>query len=390
MKYAGKALLVALSAMLAACGDNTVAPKAQDQDVPNVSGGGITSALSSVDTARFSMTISAAYPTTIALGAGNSIRFPAGSVCDPSTSGYGIGTWDTACTPLRVPITVNVKAWMDGSGHARIDFNPNIRFVPSVLPTGWVELAFRDYAASQDPFFNILYCTDPRYTSTCIDEAKTDPTLATVKDPVTGQLSRRVKHFSGYMVGAGDDCSACLSGMNMSASKIGATSPAASHDVKYTAVKTRGNKPGTSASADIGPAGGTLRLNSAGLTVEVPPGAVSAMTHFSVSTAPGDFLGYSFEPHGTHFAVPLRATQSLRSLNAPANNLTLLGVAYYPSDASLNIADGTVLSSELLDIIVDKPSQNVSFNIWHFSGYMFVSGRSNFEIELRAQEKEAR
>src|SRR4051812_19166642 len=89
VKYAGKALLVALVATFAACSDNTFAPDPQTHDVQNVTGGGVTSALSAVDTTRFSMTISPWSTTTVQLGSGNYITFPPSSVCDPATSGYG-------------------------------------------------------------------------------------------------------------------------------------------------------------------------------------------------------------------------------------------------------------------------------------------------------------
>ena len=65
---------------------------------------------------------------------------------------------------------------------------------------------FGDQAASQDAFYNILYCasTSANYKR-CIDESKTDPSVATLRDPLTGRVYRRVKHFSGYTVGA-DGC----------------------------------------------------------------------------------------------------------------------------------------------------------------------------------------
>jgi hypothetical protein len=379
VKNLGKTTLLALVAMMAACGDNTVAPKSQADEIANVSGGGATGALTQTDTTRFSMTINPWSSTTVWLGAGNSITFPAHAVCDPTKSSYGMGEWDKPCTTLNAPITVAVKAWLNAAGHASVDFTPvdftpNIRFVPSVLPSGWVVLSFADYAASLDPMFNILYCTNMAQTN-CINEATTDPTVATVRNAVTGQVTRRVKHFSGYMVGAGDDCPDCRSGES-SVNPTHAPSATTAQSQKYKVVTVHGGKPQMTASADIGSEGGTFNLPSSGLTVVVPPGAVATRTHFSVTSQPGNLLGYSFEPHGTTFAVPLRVTQSLRSLNAPANQAVPLGVAYFASESHVDALAGTVLSSELLDIDVNYPAQAVSFNIWHFSGYMFVSGRS--------------
>ncbi|HEY5061470.1 MAG TPA: hypothetical protein VII52_08025, partial [Gemmatimonadaceae bacterium] len=67
---------------------------------------------------------------------------------------------------------------------------------------------------------NIAYCPD--LSSACIDESTVDPSLQTTSDPVTGQVTRRIKHFSGYLVGAGD-----AMGMSSDMNKVaaGKTSP---------------------------------------------------------------------------------------------------------------------------------------------------------------------
>src|SRR5262249_24916451 len=76
------------------------------------------------------------------------------------------------------------------------------RFVPSSNPSQWVVLTFADLQASLNPMFNVLYCVSSN--SQCTDESKTDPSLVTVRNPVTGKVTRRIKHFSGYNVAAGD------------------------------------------------------------------------------------------------------------------------------------------------------------------------------------------
>jgi hypothetical protein len=202
MTKRSKFALVGLVAAVAGCSD-VVAPPQSVQDSTPVIGGGVTTALSGMDTVKFPITIDPWHSTTYYLGAGNSLTFPAGSVCDPTKSTYGIGQWDQPCTAARSSVTVQVKAWLDATGHPRVDFTPNLRFVPSVLPSGWVVLTFADYAASLDPFFNILYCHNEH--DKCVDESLTDPSLITERNPVTGKVTRRIKHFSGYNVGAGDD-----------------------------------------------------------------------------------------------------------------------------------------------------------------------------------------
>jgi hypothetical protein len=194
------AAVLGLAASLAACSENSMAPR-DTSPTTSVAGGGATAALTSNDTIRFSITIEPWHTTYYYLGQGNSITFPAHSLCMLGSS-YGPTEWDKPCMPAWSSLTVNAKAWLDGSGHARVDFDKHIRFVPSSNPYQWVVLTFADLQASLDPFFNILYCPD---TGACYDESKLDPSLATVRDPVTGKVTRRIKHFSGYNVAAGDD-----------------------------------------------------------------------------------------------------------------------------------------------------------------------------------------
>jgi hypothetical protein len=203
MRTTSRLAVLALAAGLAACSDNTMAPKTEVARPQSVHGGGVTAALTQTDTFRFSVTINPWTRTYWDLGAGNSIVFPAHSLCDVYRSSYGMGEWDKPCTPATNSQTIQVKAWLDGAGHPRVDFYPNVRFVPSNDPYNWVVLSFADYSASLNPFFNINYC--PVVTSNaCIDESRSDPSVATVHDPITGKVTRRLKHFSGYNVAAGD------------------------------------------------------------------------------------------------------------------------------------------------------------------------------------------
>ena len=211
MNSMGKLALLGCAALVAACSDS-VAPRsasggAPAMDAPEtgvalMSRGGLKKPLTQTDTDRFSITIDPSSTTSYVLGAGNVLTFPAGSVCDPARSSYGDGEWDKPCAAAQTAITVTVKAWLDGTGHPQTDFSPNLRFVPSNLPSHWVEISFGDSRAAFDPKSAILYCRDPH--AKCIDEARKDPSLATRRDPLTGKVMRRIKHFSGYLVGAGD------------------------------------------------------------------------------------------------------------------------------------------------------------------------------------------
>ncbi|HEY4217026.1 MAG TPA: hypothetical protein VGM67_07810 [Gemmatimonadaceae bacterium] len=201
MKFGTRFALLTVALLSAACSD-TVAPHSPATGATSFNGG-VTAELTPLDTVRFTITIDPWHSTMFSLGAGNVLTFPAGSVCDPAHSSYGDGQWDKPCTAARTAVTENVTAWLDAHGHAQVDFSPNLRFVPSMLPTGWVTLTFADVQASLDPMFSILYCKDVH--APCVNESKKDPSLLTVRDPITGKVTRRIKHFSGYLVGAGDD-----------------------------------------------------------------------------------------------------------------------------------------------------------------------------------------
>ena len=202
MHKASRIALLSALAAIAACGESATAPPTRSIRATGENGGGSNASLTRWDTLRFSFVIDPSRVITYNLGAGNSIVFPAGSLCDPTTSSYGAGTWDQPCNVATSPLTENAKAWLDPAGNPHIDFNPSIRFVPTPNPAGWVVISFTDWYQASNPWVNILYCPTP--TSTCVNEALSDPTLATVENPVTGQITRRIKHFSGYNVAAGD------------------------------------------------------------------------------------------------------------------------------------------------------------------------------------------
>jgi hypothetical protein len=128
-------------------------------------------------------------------------------------------------------------------------------------------------------------------------------------------------------------------------------------------------------SFDAGP-GGTVSANrTAGLSITVPPGALSQTTHITVTVKAGNIYNYQFQPEGLQFAVPVVVTQDV-SDNSLIGSLLggLLGSnkaakgAYYSAptlqydpetgQATVNELEPTIIGSGLL-----------SFQIKHFSGY---------------------
>lgn len=131
-----------------------------------------------------------------------------------------------------------------------------------------------------------------------------------------------------------------------------------------------------SASATIGPLGGVLSLPGAGLTVVVPPLAVKSPTKMSVTALAGSSVAYEFEPHGIKFTVPLVATQSLQGTQAQSGGLInplSLFAGYFPDSKQITSV------SELLNLNVNVLGQTSVLTIWHFSGYIIATGRSDAE-----------
>jgi len=127
-----------------------------------------------------------------------------------------------------------------------------------------------------------------------------------------------------------------------------------------------------SVSATIGLLGGRLALPGAGLTVVVPPLAVVSPVTMTVTALAGSSVAYEFAPHGVRFLAPLVATQDLRNTEAASGgtvNPLSLFVGYFPD--SSNITSVT----ELLNVRIDLLAQTSIVSLWHFSGYMWSSGR---------------
>jgi len=141
-------------------------------------------------------------------------------------------------------------------------------------------------------------------------------------------------------------------------------------------LRTTPLKTSITAAQTIGPLGGVLSIPSAGITVVVPPLAVTKATKISVTALAGSNVAYQFEPHGIKFTIPLVATQSLKGTQAQSGGLISplsLFAGYFP--------DGSKVTSvtELLNLNVNLLNQTSVLTIWHFSGYIIATGRSGDE-----------
>lgn len=121
---------------------------------------------------------------------------------------------------------------------------------------------------------------------------------------------------------------------------------------------------------NIGVLGGTISVPGAGLTLVVPPLAVSKTITFSVTALAGSNVAYEFAPHGTKFLVPLVATQNLVGTNSSVLSLGL-SLGYFPDSSNPTSV------SELLSVQVDLLKLTAVSTISHFSGYIYAVGRTD-------------
>lgn len=125
------------------------------------------------------------------------VNFPARAVCSTSSS-YGPGTWDSPCALSDTAVTITVYSWLDANGHPTVVFKPSLRFAPKQTVT----LTLEDTTASPSNVPPILWCDN---SLKCIDESLTDASAKSAYTTYGGisYVYRRVKHFSGYTLGAG-------------------------------------------------------------------------------------------------------------------------------------------------------------------------------------------
>ncbi|HET7187854.1 MAG TPA: hypothetical protein VFI52_06855 [Gemmatimonadaceae bacterium] len=137
----------------------------------------------------------------------HAVVFPAHSICDPATSGYGSDVWDAPCSPSETGVAIHAEVRKQ-NGRTWVDFSPELRFVPSANPTRWVWIVMSTPQArgAQGDLsaYNILYAES--IGGVMVNDASSDPTLRTYVNTFSGTSFRRIKHFSGYTASAGFTC----------------------------------------------------------------------------------------------------------------------------------------------------------------------------------------
>jgi hypothetical protein len=128
-----------------------------------------------------------------------------------------------------------------------------------------------------------------------------------------------------------------------------------------------------------GPQGAVSYNRQLGLTMTIPPAALSKTVRITVTARKGNVVDYHFEPEGLQFAVPAVLTQDL-SLTSVVSGLTntlfgrTLKGAYYSADRlQYDPKTGTAVVNEFQPTVSSGLLGIVSFQIKHFSGYVVAS-----------------
>jgi hypothetical protein len=126
------------------------------------------------------------------------LRMPANIICDPATSGYQPTLWDQPCAPIRHSVEITAT-WSTIKDRPVISFSPDLRFVPSRDEKRWVSLSLKDTRGiDPDRYYTILWYDAA--AQVWIDESLSDPTLKARTDQSGNMVTRRLKHFSDYLL----------------------------------------------------------------------------------------------------------------------------------------------------------------------------------------------
>ena len=198
----------AASLLLVACSDTPTQVKSSKVPIrmpaPTKTAFAIVSHQVAGDTALSLITLDTEQEDSFLLPDGAQITFPAGSVCDIETTSYGATEWNQPCESQRDSVDITVRAWVDATGHPRLDFSPHMRFNPAAGPVV-ISMVTADPAGTS---LGINYCPDD--ADSCVDESIADSDLLTFHQPATGTYFRRVKHFSGYNIASGRSLSVSM------------------------------------------------------------------------------------------------------------------------------------------------------------------------------------
>jgi hypothetical protein len=126
----------------------------------------------------------------------------------------------------------------------------------------------------------------------------------------------------------------------------------------------------------VGTLGAVSSNSTVGLTVTVPPGALSEEVRITVTALKGKPVAYRFEPHLV-FDKKVVLTQSLKGTSAGLLTSLLLKGAHFPGD-SPEYSNGLAIVDEVVPAILSNLlgtlTRTASFGVGHFTGWILASG----------------
>ncbi|HEX3532852.1 MAG TPA: hypothetical protein VHT23_01455 [Gemmatimonadaceae bacterium] len=131
------------------------------------------------------------------------------------------------------------------------------------------------------------------------------------------------------------------------------------------------------ASAVIGPEGGTVSLPGSDFTMNIPSGALSAPTTITIVSKAGSHVAYEMLPHGLQFLRPVTAIQGLQNTATyGTNDGNAVRTAYLPEGRDTIDDDDSAAPSELEAATTYYGATGAESHVWiinHFSRYILIS-----------------
>lgn len=195
-RFTAFSALILASSLLAGCATESTAPSAS-QEMSQVRTSPFVPteaqrALNGLKDGKYKFVVDPREDQVLQLGASR-LEIPANAVCNLRKSTYGPRHWDDNCKLQSEAFEITAVVKNAATDHPSVDFEPALRFNPKRNVMLYLHVTNN---ATLDASRVVNYCSDKG----CVNEALTDPSVATSIDLVNRIAFRRIKHFSGYVI----------------------------------------------------------------------------------------------------------------------------------------------------------------------------------------------
>jgi hypothetical protein len=121
----------------------------------------------------------------------------------------------------------------------------------------------------------------------------------------------------------------------------------------------------------VGPSGATSSNSAVGLTITIPPNAVSSSKTITVTALAGSPVAYRFEPH-INFNKKIWLTQNLSGTSSGVLGGLFMKGAHFPGSTPTYTSGGLAIVDEIVGGLV--LGGHFTFGVTHFSGWIPGSG----------------